>query len=178
MQATRVILHFLVATLRKRKNKKQTVPVNFNNGFCLTQNTKNIISACNQYKNYKWNIFLFLYFLNSCLYFILSVTFIVGLAAYQVLGCRKEIVVPILVSVVLELYWKSGFDQHTHCCGRHVESRASLQSCWVRICILSNPQGCVPRVHNEVGETGLEDFHGQPQVRKAWLHIICISFSF
>lgn len=40
-------------------------------------------------------------------------TFHCGLATYQVLSCHKGIVVPILVSVVLELHSKYGLD-HQH----------------------------------------------------------------
>lgn len=60
--------------------------------------------------------------------------------------------------------------------GRDTESWTSPQTCWLRICILSDPQGCIPRTQWSLRNTGFEDFQvARPQVSTVWLHTIYVS---
>lgn len=51
-----MISDFLAAAFTKQG---ETGENNFSNMFCLTQYVQNIISTCNQYENYGWDILLF-----------------------------------------------------------------------------------------------------------------------
>lgn len=158
MQATCVVLLRLLLTLKKGKRNGE---MNFNHIFHLTQHSKNIISACHQYKNYEivYDLFWYSFWIPLCILHIPTSLF--GLATVQALSSHMWLVVTVLISVVLDLHSKCGLDQQRqHHLGpvRRAEAWSLLPTCCIRTCILSWSPGVHPQnAWWSVRNAGLED---------------------